>query len=56
MKLVYFYIFIIPVTFYLLKLFINFAQKNKIVAIGNNKNMHKGSIPRGAGIIFGIIY
>ena len=42
--------------FYFLKFFIDLARKNQIVAVGNSKNLHKGLIPRGAGLVFGLIY
>ena len=44
------------VNFYLIIFFIKIAKKRQIVAIGNNKNLHEGIIPRGAGIVFGFIY
>ena len=44
------------VNYYLLSKFNLFAKKNKIIAVGNNKNLHKGVIARGAGIVFGSFY
>ena len=43
-------------TYFLINYFIDFAKNKNIVAIGNNKNLHEGIIPRGAGIVFGGIY
>ncbi len=54
--LIIFFIFIAIINYFGLKLFILIAEKNNIVAIGNNKNMHQGSIPRGGGLIFGSAY
>ena len=42
--------------FYLLTFFIKIAKNKQIIAVGNSKNLHKGKIPRGAGIVFGFIY
>lgn len=51
-----FYI-IVYITSYLgLVLYSKIAKKNKIVAIGSNKNLHLGETPRGAGLVFGTIY
>ena len=53
---IYFYFILLIINYFSLKLYIKVAMKNKIVALGNNKNLHSGEIPRGAGIIFGSIY
>jgi UDP-N-acetylmuramyl pentapeptide phosphotransferase/UDP-N-acetylglucosamine-1-phosphate transferase len=54
--LIIYYISMLVVNFYLIIFFIKIAKKRQIVAIGNNKNLHEGIIPRGAGIVFGFIY
>tara|TARA_B100000989_G_scaffold292812_1_gene269287 strand:+ start:1017 stop:2015 length:999 start_codon:yes stop_codon:yes gene_type:complete len=51
-----FYSIILLTNYLSLKLYIKIAKKNNIVALGNNKNLHSGKIPRGAGIIFGVTY
>jgi len=50
------YLLLLLLNFYFLTFFIKIAKKKQIVAIGNNKNLHTGIIPRGAGIVFGVIY
>ena len=51
-----FYFMILILCFLLTCFYINFAKKNKIVARGEKNNLHKGTVPRGAGIIFGLAY
>lgn len=36
--------------------FIKIAKNRNIVAVGNNKTLHQGIVPRGAGVAFGFIY
>ena len=53
---IYFYFILLILNYFCLKLYIKVATKNKIVALGNKKNLHSGVIPRGAGVIFGSVY
>jgi len=50
------YLSILIITYFMVDFYINFAKTKNIVATGNNKNLHEGEIPRGAGIVFGNIY
>lgn len=51
-----FHLSILFITYLMINKFIDFAKNKNIVAVGNNKNLHEGIIPRGAGIVFGSIY
>lgn len=44
------------ITYVLIKLFINKAERLGLVDIPNERSSHKKPIPRGAGIIFGIMF
>src|SRR5210317_1321526 len=51
-----FYLCSLIFTYFLINYFIDLAKNKNIVAIGNDKNLHQGIVPRGAGIVFGSIF
>lgn len=55
--MIFFYYFVfLALCFFTLEKYIKFAENKNILAFSNNKTLHKGKIPRGAGIVFGLIY
>ena len=50
------YVITLIISYFSLLLYTKIAKKTKIVALGNNKNLHFGEIPRGAGLVFGTVY
>ena len=50
------YLLLIISSYILLYFYKSLAKRASIFSIENNRTLHKGKIPRGAGIVFGLLY
>ena len=50
------FIALFTITFFLLIIFINYANKLSLMDIPNTRSSHKSPVARGAGIVFGFVF